>query len=144
MISLKKFLSKDDEAEHTLSRAVQMLIEGISKHAPLGDPEVCLRFRESIQEISDVLSTVDNPKAVLAQVSSVVQALEDHSRRTARNHKLQIVELQSMMKMPVHGDRGVESQRRPRHSLERHRESITSASMLDDVRLMGQTLHLSG
>jgi diguanylate cyclase (GGDEF)-like protein len=137
VISIKKFLSKDDEAERALSQAVQMLIDGIGKHAAVGDPDVAARFRESIQEISDELASANDPEQVLTKVGSVVKTLEDHSRRTDRNHKLQINELQGMMKM-LTSTVAVVSKTSETHATRLHaiENQITSASMLDDVRLI--------
>ncbi len=99
MISIKKFLSKDEEAERAAMRAVRLLVKGIGEHAADGEPDVCARFREGIHEIANALVDEIDTDELLVHANSVVSALQDHHRRAARHRTLRITELQNMVKM---------------------------------------------
>jgi len=99
VISIKKLLAKDTEAEHVLMHVVRILIEGIGQHAAAGRAEDFARFRKSIQEAADALVENISPAEILVKAGSVLNALEDHNRRSTRHHQLQTAELQNMVKM---------------------------------------------
>ncbi len=99
MISIKKFLSKDDEAERAVMQAVRLLVLGIAEHAGGGEADVTARFRQGVQEIADVLVDDIDPDQLLVHANAVVSALQDHHRRATRHRALQTTELQNMVKM---------------------------------------------
>ena len=55
MISLKKILQDGGASEQTLSRVLQLLLQGLVQHAIEGDPEDLAAFRASIQKVMDSL-----------------------------------------------------------------------------------------
>jgi GGDEF domain-containing protein len=99
VISIKKFLSSDNEAERALLHALRLLVQGIGQHAVDGDAAESLRFRESMQKVYDALSEEIAPSELLVLAGSVLNGLEDHNRRTSIHFRLQTAELQNMLKM---------------------------------------------
>lgn len=141
MISIKKFLSKDNETERALLDAVRMLIQGIGEIGMTGPAEETRRSRETIQEISDALSKELAPEDLATHARSVLSELEDNNRRALRRQNLQTVELQNMVKMltstvgivSAAGNTNVQR-------LSEIEKQVTVASALDDVRLIKSKL----
>ena len=99
MISIKKFLALNTEAEQTLMHVVRLLVEGIGRHVVASDPSEGARFRTSVEEVSGKLEEEISPAELLVQAGSVVRALGDHASRTTHDIQAQIAELQNMVKM---------------------------------------------
>lgn len=135
MISIRKLLYPDSEAEQARIHAVRALVRGIGQHAVEGDPEECSRFRESMNEISDVLADDISPSDLLVQTGSALKALEDHNRHATRQLRLQALELQHMLKM-LTSTIGVVSSVSDVHvsRLSEIEKQVSAASELDDVR----------
>jgi GGDEF domain-containing protein len=141
VISIKKFLSQDSGAERARMHVVRILVQGIGQHAVAGEADECLRFRESIQEVSDALVD-DIPQAdLLVRAGSVLSALESHNRRTASRLRLQQVELQNMLKM-LTSTMGIISAVSDANvsRLSEIEIQVASASALDDVRMIKSRL----
>ncbi len=135
MISIKKFLSKDGEADRAAMQAVRLLVLGIGEHAAEGDADVTARFREGIQDIVDVLGDEIEPEELLLHVNAVVSALQDHHRRTLRQRTLQTTELQNIVKM-LTSTVGVVASASDTHvtRLGEIEKQVLVASELNDVR----------
>ena len=135
MISLKKFLSKDEEAGRAMIAAVRILMQGIGEHSVAGEVETCVRFRDSVQEITDAVVDDISPDQLLVHANSVVSALDQHNRRVTRQRNLQLAELQNMVKM-LTSTVGIVSSVSDTHvkRLSEIEHQIVAASALDDVR----------
>jgi diguanylate cyclase (GGDEF)-like protein len=137
VISIKKFLSLDKEAERAPMHVVRALIQGIGEHAIAGEADDCARFRECIRTISDALIDGIAPEQLLVHTGAVLRALEDHNRRTSRQMALHFAELQNMVKM-LTGTIGAVSVTGSANisRLSGIEKLVASASELDDVRLI--------
>lgn len=137
MISIRKFLSQDGEAQQALMHAVRVLVQGIGQCAVEGDSEDSARFRESMQRISDALAERITAEDLLVQAGSVLKALEEYNRRTTRQTRLQAMELQNMLKM-LTSTIGVLSVASDANvgRLSEIEKQVSVASELDDVRVI--------
>jgi diguanylate cyclase (GGDEF)-like protein len=99
VISIKKFLSMNTETEQALMHVVRLLVQGIGQYIVTGEAPDAARFRKNIEDISAALEDRIAPAELLVHGGSVVQALEDYTGRTTRQHHLQTAELQTMVKM---------------------------------------------
>lgn len=137
MISIKRFLSKDNETERALLDAMGILVRGIGKQGIGGDPEHTRRFKENIQEISDVLAEDLNPEDLAGHANAVLRALEEHNRRVTRRQNLQAAELQNMVKMLTSTVGSiVETGNANAHRLGDIEKQVTMLSAMDDIRLI--------
>lgn len=137
IISIKKFLVSNNETERALTHGLRALIRGIADHTIPGEPEEAARFQEGIQKVSDTLENDITQEELMVQVGSLVRALEDHNRRTARRHQQHSAELQNMVTMLTAAladvSAGSETNVKKLGEIEKR---ISSASQLDDVRLI--------
>jgi GGDEF domain-containing protein len=137
VISIKKFLALDTEADQTLMHVVRILIQGIGEHAIEGDAGEYARFRNSIQEISDALMDGISPAELLVHAGSVLNALEDYNGRTAAHQHLQTGELQHMVKMLTSTVKAVTAASNANASILGDIENrIVTISEIDDVRII--------
>ena len=116
---------------------VRVLVQGIGQHAVAGEADECLRFRESIKEVSDALVDDIAPADLLVHAGSVLSALESHNRRTTSRLHLQQMELQNMLKM-LTSTVGIVSAVSDANvnRLNEIEMQVASASELDDVRMI--------
>ena len=137
MISIKKFLSADNEAERAHMHVVRILIQGMGEYAVGGEADDCDRFREHVRKILDALNVEVTPEELLVQAGSVLNALEDHNHRVTRQHVLHSTELQNMLKMLTLTLGAVSEASNANISrLGEIDKRVTSASELDDVRMI--------
>jgi GGDEF domain-containing protein len=137
VISIKKFLALDTEADQTLMHVVRILIQGIGEHAIEGDAGEYARFRNSIQEISDALVDGISPAELLVHAGSVLNALDDYNGRTAAHQHLQTGELQHMVKMLTSTVKAVTAASNANASILCDIENrIVTISEIDDVRII--------
>jgi diguanylate cyclase (GGDEF)-like protein len=137
VISIKKFLATENAAEPALRHGIRLLIQGIAQHAIPGDTLDGVRFRESLQKISDALTEHTPPDEILVHTESVLKALEEYNRRTARTQALHATELHLMVTMltstvsaiSTSGDVNVKR-------LGEIEKRVVSTSQLDDVRVI--------
>jgi GGDEF domain-containing protein len=136
VISIKKFLLSS-ETDQTLMHVVRILIQGIGACAVGGEAEDCARFRDSVQEVSNALAGEVPPAELLVHAGSVLQALEDHTRRAMRHQHLQNLELQNMVKMLTTTVGVVSSVSNANVvRLSEIEKQVAVASQLDDVRII--------
>lgn len=141
MISIKKFLSSDSEAERALLHVVRILIQGMGEHAIPGEAGDNARFRESVRKTSDALLGEITPEDLLVHAGAVVKELEDYNRRTARQHSLHSTELQHMVKMLTNTVAAVSAAGDANlNRLCEIEKRVASASQLDDVRTIKSRL----
>jgi len=65
-------------------RIVQLLLQGIERHAIEGDPDDLAQLRASIQRLTNSLGGGLAISELLAQAGAALRTLEDYNRRTAR------------------------------------------------------------
>jgi GGDEF domain-containing protein len=139
MISLRKFWTDTDkEAEPaTLTRVVQLLIQGIALHAVEGDPLDHQMFRREMQTQMDAVEASPTPAELLVSIGAVLQALEGYNSRTTRHMRLQGAELYHMITMLTRTVETLGSG--SEHSVGRLREiegQLEKTSVIEDVRLL--------
>lgn len=141
VISIKKFLSSDNEAERALLRTVRILIQGIGENATPGEAGGEARFREYVRKISDSLTDQITAEDLLVNAGSIVKALEDHNRRTTRHYSLHSAELQNMVQMLTNTIATVSSAGTANVArLSEIEKRVASASEIDDVRTIKSRL----
>jgi len=137
VISIKKFLLLDTEADQALMHVVRILVEGIGEHAIEGEAGDRVRFRNSIKEVSDALGNGISPAELLVRAGSVLNALDDHNGRAARHQRLQTEELQNMVKMLASTVKVVSAAGNSNTGILGEIEKrIEIVSALDDVRII--------
>ncbi len=141
MISLKRFLEKEDPATPALTRVVQILIQGIGLHAIEGEETDYKGFRETIDSILESLGDQTPLPEFLLHAGAALRTMEEYNRRTSRYLHCQNTELQKMVKMLTStiGDVVAGSD----ESLGRLREveqQIVYVSEVDDIRLIKDKL----
>jgi len=141
VISLKKFLSTDNETERALLHVVHVLAQGIARHGGLGDADSRLRFQENIDRIVEAILGEITQEELLVQAGAAVTTLEEHRREFTRHQDLHHVEFQKMVKMltstvAVLSATGETNAGR----LAEIEQQMVSASGLDDVRMIKSRL----
>ncbi len=137
VISIKKFLSSDNEAERALLDVVRILIQGIAEQSSQGESADGELLRETIRKILDTLTDEIASEDLLVHANSALRALGEHNLRTSRQQALHSAELQNMVKMltsavaaiSAAGDTNV-------GRLSDIEQRVAFASQLDDVRLI--------
>jgi GGDEF domain-containing protein len=135
VISIKKFLALNSEAEQTLMHVVRLLVEGIGRHVVTLDPSEGARFRTSVEEITQKLEEDISPAELLVQAGSLVRAMGDHASRTTQDLHSQVSELQNMVKMLTMTVSAISSAGAMNVGrLGEIEKQVHGASALDDVR----------
>ena len=125
------------EVDQTPMHVVRLLVEGIGQHTMTGDADDCARFRESIKEVSVAIAENVSASELLVRAGSVLQGLEDYTRRAARHQRLQTLELQNMVKMLTSTVGKVSELSNVNISiLGEIEKQVAIVSELDDVRVM--------
>jgi GGDEF domain-containing protein len=141
VISIKKFLSSDREAERALLHIVRVLIQGIGDHAAGGDAADRREFRESVRKTSALLAKDLTPEELLVHAGSVLQALEEFNRRSAEQHAQHSTELQLMVKMLTSTVGAVSAAGNANISrLSEIEKRVASTRELDDIRMIKSRL----
>jgi GGDEF domain-containing protein len=141
VITLKQFLSAGQEADRTPMHVVRLLVQGIGQHTALGDSEESTAFREKMKEASDALIDTIVPADLLVRAGWVLNELEQHTRRGERIYRLQITELQNMVKMMTAALSNVSATSKVNISkLSEIAKNVSVASELTDVRLIKSKL----
>jgi hypothetical protein len=99
VISIKKYLSLNNQVDRSWMDAVRILIGGIAEHTVTGQADDLARFRENIGKASDALVEGISPETLLTQADSVLKSLAEHNRHTVWFQRFQTTELQNMVKM---------------------------------------------
>jgi len=99
VIPQKRIPQDDGASEQTLTRIVQLLLEGIERHAIEGDPDDLTPLRASIQRLTNSLDGSLAASELLAQTASALRALEDYNRRTVRYLRRPAGEWQAVVTM---------------------------------------------
>lgn len=142
VISIRKFLTQNTESEQALVRVVHLLLEVIDKQAAAGDSEESARFHETIGSFSATLDESTDYAALLVQAGAVVKAIEEYAHFSAKQHRQKTVELQLMVKMMAATLRTIAASGSAQiHALGDIERRVTTASQLDDVRLIKTALY---
>jgi len=140
VISLKRFLDsgsndKSDNRVEMLERVVQLLLRAFALHNVPGAPEDCAAFRAGIQQISDSIETVRDPKDYLVLGGSAIRVIEDYHRRTARYLSGLRAEMQRMIGMLAASVSSIsEASNENLLRLRNIENQVAQAAELDDVR----------
>ena len=140
VISIRKFLTQDSDAEQALLHVVSLLVEGIDKHVT-GNSEECVRFRETVRHFSAALDEKISCADLLVQAGAVVKGLDEYDHFAAKQKSLQTAELRHMVTMLTATVKAVTASNSAQVSaLGDIEHRIVTASELDDVRLMKSRL----
>jgi GGDEF domain-containing protein len=137
LVSIKKFLRPGKPRPEDYIRFLQLLLQGISLHAVEADEKDLFRFRHEISEISERLSDQSSADDILVAVGTVIRAMSENSRTTARHTHAYLRELQTMLAMMTEtiaflsasSKTGVEQL----HNVEKN---LQKASSIDDIRVL--------
>jgi GGDEF domain-containing protein len=137
MISLKSYLSRENEAEAAYRRIIVLFLQGISLHSVEGDKADHDRFREDIDKCLSVLSPETLTSELLVVVGGALRAMEEYNQRTSKFVRRQNTELQHMVSMLTQtiitiGDSSENSVNR----LQNIEKSIESTQAVEDIQIL--------
>jgi GGDEF domain-containing protein len=137
MISLKSYLSRDNEVETAYRRIIGLFLQGISLHAVEGDKEDHDRFREDIDKCLSVLSPETPTSELLVVVGGALRAMEDYNQRTSKFVRRQNTELHHMVSMLTQTIITIgSSSEHSIHSLQNIEKSIESTQAVEDIQIL--------
>ena len=147
MISLKKFLARDerDEGDATSpSRAVWLILEAVACHAIEADPADRKAFQDSIRTVIERMDQCTNSADSLVLAGEAIRAIETYNRDVQRSLKSQVKELQSIVSMFTRSmlqvSKGSAASAHKLHQIERQ---IEKSSQCEDLRAIKVQLERS-
>jgi GGDEF domain-containing protein len=99
VISIRKYLLADRQAEGQLLQLVQLLIEGVERHAVEGAPEDSARLRESTQAVLAAIESGAAPDELLSLGTAAMQALARNNAQALEYMRRPVAELQAKVKV---------------------------------------------
>lgn len=137
MISLKSYLSRDNEAETAYRRIIGLFLQGISLHSVEGDKADYERFREDIDKCLAVLSPETPVPELLVVVGGALRAMEDYNQRTGKFVRRQNTELHHMVSMLTQTIITIgASSEHSIQSLQNIEKSIESSQAVEDIQIL--------
>jgi GGDEF domain-containing protein len=139
VISIKKLVD-NQEAQEAL-RVVQLLLQGMARHAIVGDPADHARFQAVLKQIVAAVSSRQASPALLVHAGAAIQALEDYNSRTQAYLRLPQEELQRMVKMLAGAVMAVATAGETNlQALREIEQQVASAAAIEDVRAIRSKL----
>jgi GGDEF domain-containing protein len=137
MISLKSYLSRDNEVEAAYRRIIGLFLQGISLHSVEGDKADHDRFREDIDKCLSVLSPETPTAELLVVVGGALRAMEDYNQRTSKFVRRQNTELQHMVSMLTQTIITIgSSSENSVNRLQSIEKSIESTQAVEDIQIL--------
>ncbi len=99
MISLKRYFSREPDAEAAYRRIIGLFLQGIALHAVEGDKGELDHFRSDMERCSVTLSPETTTAELLVVVGGALRAMEDYNQRTSKFVRRQSTELQHIVSM---------------------------------------------
>jgi len=99
VISIRRYLQAEQKTDDTPLQLVQLLIEGIERHCPNGEPGELERLRESTQRVLAALGSRTPPAELLGLGASAMDALKQHNLNVVEYLRRPVVELQAKVRL---------------------------------------------
>jgi GGDEF domain-containing protein len=137
VISIRKYLLADRQAEAALIQLVQLLVEGVERHLVEGAPGDAARLRESTQALLASLEAGADPRDMLALGTQAMSALKQNNERAADFLRRPVAELQAKVKILTAAVTAVSgaSQENIRH-LQQIKTKLLSSMDVRDIRTL--------
>jgi GGDEF domain-containing protein len=136
MISIKKFLNKDDsQSGDAYERMALLLLQGIGLHAVEGEQMDRNSFQATIGDLQKSLAEDPSPTNILVATGAALKAMQDYNRRTSHFIQAKGMELQSIVGMLTSSMAQISTASQTSiGKLQDLQKQIEHAVMLDDMR----------
>ncbi len=103
MISIRSYLQAERQTDRQTDQApfllVQLLLDGLTRHAVEGAPDELARLREATQNVEAALNSHAPPSELLALATVALDALRQNNQQATKTLRQPVAELKSKVKM---------------------------------------------
>lgn len=141
MISIRKFLALDSEANQALVHVLRLVTESLNQYAGADDSEECARFRETARILLDGLAEGTSEPELLVRAGAMVKGFEEYTHRIRKHQRMQTADLLNMVKMLTSTVKAVTAASNSSlNVLGEIEQRIATVSELEDVRVIKSRL----
>jgi GGDEF domain-containing protein len=144
VISLKKFLARDESDAESPSRIVWLILEAVACHAIEADPEERKAFQDSLRAVIERMEQSTKSADSLVLAGEAIRSIETYNRDVQRSLKSQVREMQSIVSLFSRSMLQVsKSSAASAHKLHQIERQIEKSSQCEDLKAIKVQLERS-